>query len=47
MLFLFVVDNRVFYSLFQNEAGRFTIEGGLCDEYYIIRELLYEQYAIV
>ncbi|XP_066932517.1 cleavage and polyadenylation specificity factor subunit 2-like [Clytia hemisphaerica] len=31
----------------RNETGKITLEGGLCPEYYQIRELLYEQYAIV
>ena len=38
-------DMRVF--VFQNEAGRLQLEGCLCDIYYRVRELLYEQYAIV
>lgn len=29
------------------ESGTMDIEGALCDEYYQIRELLYEQYAMV
>lgn len=29
------------------DTGKVTIEGCLSEEYYIIRELLYEQYAIV
>lgn len=31
----------------RTETGKITLEGGLCHEYYQIRELLYEQYAIV
>ena len=27
--------------------GKITVEGALCDDYYVIRELLYEQYAIL
>ncbi|XP_041353692.1 cleavage and polyadenylation specificity factor subunit 2-like [Gigantopelta aegis] len=31
----------------RNEAGRIQLEGTLCDDYYRIREILYQQYAIV
>lgn len=31
----------------QTEAGRIGLEGCLCDDYYKIRELLYQQYAVV
>jgi len=31
----------------RTETGKITLEGGLCPEYYQIRELLYGQYAIV
>ncbi|ELU12868.1 hypothetical protein CAPTEDRAFT_155355 [Capitella teleta] len=31
----------------KNEAGRLQLEGTLCDDYYRIRQLLYEQFAIV
>lgn len=31
----------------RNEQGKITVEGGLCEEYYQVRDLLYEQYAIV
>ncbi|KAI0233701.1 Cleavage and polyadenylation specificity factor subunit 2 [Lamellibrachia satsuma] len=31
----------------RNEAGRLQLEGCLCDDYYRVRDLLYEQYAIV
>ena len=31
----------------QNESGRVGLEGAVCDDYYKIRDLLYEQYAIV
>lgn len=31
----------------RNEAGRINLEGCVCDEYYRVRELLYQQYAIV
>ncbi|XP_043473723.1 probable cleavage and polyadenylation specificity factor subunit 2 [Leptopilina heterotoma] len=34
-------------ALRRHEAGKVILEGCLCDEYYKIRELLYEQYAIV
>jgi cleavage and polyadenylation specificity factor subunit 2 len=33
--------------IFQQEAGKLTVEGCLSDEYYVIRNLLYEQYAIL
>jgi len=32
---------------FQNETGRLQLEGCVCDDYYRVRELLYEQFAIV
>jgi hypothetical protein len=32
---------------FQNETGRVGLEGAVCDDYYRIRDLLYDQYAIV
>ncbi|ESO87748.1 hypothetical protein LOTGIDRAFT_234977 [Lottia gigantea] len=31
----------------RNEAGRIQLEGTLCNEYFRVRELLYQQYAIV
>lgn len=31
----------------KNEAGRLQLEGALCDDYYRVRQLLYEQFAIV
>ncbi|GAB6020668.1 cleavage and polyadenylation specificity factor subunit 2 [Chamberlinius hualienensis] len=31
----------------RNEAGRISLEGCLCDDYYQIRDLLYQQYAVV
>lgn len=33
--------------LFQNEAGKIQLEGSICEDFYKIRELLYNQYAIV
>ncbi len=33
--------------LSQTEAGRICLEGCHCDDYYRIRELLYQQYAVV
>lgn len=33
--------------LVQTEAGRIGLEGCLCEDYYKIRELLYQQYAVV
>lgn len=37
----------IFLLVVQTEAGRIGLEGCLCDDYYKIRELLYEQYAVV
>ncbi|XP_059082157.1 cleavage and polyadenylation specificity factor subunit 2-like [Tigriopus californicus] len=34
-------------ALRRHDSGRVTIEGTVCDEYYRVRELLYDQYAIV
>lgn len=34
-------------ALRRHDSGRVTIEGCICDEYYQVRDLLYEQYAIV
>lgn len=34
-------------ALRRHDSGRVTIEGTVCEEYYQVRELLYEQYAIV
>lgn len=31
----------------RTEAGRIGLEGSICEDYYRIRQLLYEQYAIV
>lgn len=31
----------------RNEAGRINIEGCLCDDYFKVREILYQQYAII
>ena len=42
---LFCGDNTV--ALRRHDSGRVTIEGCVSDLYYNIRELLYEQYAIV
>lgn len=46
--------NIFFYALlilfvvwFQNEAGRLQLEGCLSDEYYKVRDLLYQQFAII
>eukprot|EP00096_Caligus_rogercresseyi_P010260 TRINITY_DN3678_c0_g1_i3.p1 TRINITY_DN3678_c0_g1~~TRINITY_DN3678_c0_g1_i3.p1 ORF type:complete len:209 (-),score=79.24 TRINITY_DN3678_c0_g1_i3:603-1229(-) len=36
-----------FVALRRLDSGRITIEGSLCPEYYRVRELLYDQYAIV
>lgn len=32
---------------FQHEAGKVILEGCISEDYYKVRELLYEQYAIV
>lgn len=43
-----LVDDLCMFALFvQTEAGRIGLEGCLCDDYYKIRELLYQQYAVV
>ncbi|CAG7660639.1 unnamed protein product [Allacma fusca] len=34
-------------ALRRQDAGKLTVEGCLCDEYYQIRSLLYDQYAIL
>ncbi|XP_046656106.1 probable cleavage and polyadenylation specificity factor subunit 2 isoform X2 [Daphnia pulicaria] len=34
-------------ALRRNESGRVTLEGCISDDYYRVRELLYEQYAII
>jgi len=45
-LILFEVDE--FLSLFRrHESGRVMLEGCLSEDYYLIRTLLYQQYAIV
>lgn len=31
----------------QGEGGKICLEGTVCDEYYKVRELLYEQFAII
>jgi len=41
-----VICNNV-VAVKRGEAGTIEIEGALCDEYYIVRELLYQQYAMV
>nr|XP_054758654.1 cleavage and polyadenylation specificity factor subunit 2-like [Lytechinus pictus] len=40
-----VCNNTV--AIKRNEKGHLTLEGALCEDYYTVRELLYEQYAIV
>ena len=40
-------DLCIFVLSVQTEAGRIGLEGCLCDDYYKIRELLYQQYAVV
>ena len=42
-----LVCNNVVAVKKDAESGNMDIEGALCDEYYQIRELLYEQYAMV
>ena len=44
MLFCGVRNN---VALRRHDSGRVTIEGAVSAEYYRIRDLLYEQYAIV
>uniref|UniRef100_T1J0U4 Cleavage and polyadenylation specificity factor subunit 2 n=1 Tax=Strigamia maritima TaxID=126957 RepID=T1J0U4_STRMM len=39
--------NNGLVAVRRNEAGRINLEGCLCEDYFRIRELLYEQYAIV
>jgi len=34
-------------QLKRHDSGRVMIEGCVSDEYYLIRDLLYQQYAIV
>lgn len=40
-------SNKLKNLLFQTETGRIGLEGCLCQDFYRIRDLLYEQYAIV
>lgn len=40
-----ICNNNV--AVRRNETGRVGLEGAVCDDYYKIRELLYEQYAVV
>ncbi|XP_065184481.1 cleavage and polyadenylation specificity factor subunit 2-like [Sycon ciliatum] len=40
-----IINDRV--AVRKNESGRIGLEGILCEEYYKVRQLLYEQYAIV
>lgn len=40
-----VCNNMV--AVRRTEAGRISLEGCLCEDYYKIRELLYQQYAVV
>jgi len=44
---LAVCPRRSVFLMFQNETGRLQLEGCVCDDYYRVRELLYEQFAIV
>lgn len=37
----------VFLCFFQNQQGLIDVEGCLTEDYYVIRDLLYQQYAIV
>ena len=41
------LQNLTIILSFQNETGLVGLEGAVCDDYYKIRELLYEQYAVV
>ena len=36
-----------YLPIFQNEAGKITLEGALSDTYYKVRRILYDQYAIL
>jgi hypothetical protein len=47
VLYIVNVSLTGIFYLLQHEAGRVTLEGCLSDDYYRVRELLYEQYAIV
>ncbi|KAK6182594.1 hypothetical protein SNE40_010244 [Patella caerulea] len=40
-----ICDNKV--AVRRNKAGKIQLEGTLCNEYYRVRDLLYQQYAIV
>ena len=31
----------------RSEAGKISLEGALCEDFFTVRKLLYEQYAIV
>ena len=42
---LFCCNGRV--ALRRHDSGRVTIEGCVSEEYYQVRELLYQQYAII
>ncbi|XP_046847920.1 cleavage and polyadenylation specificity factor subunit 2-like [Xenia sp. Carnegie-2017] len=33
-------------AITRNEAGRIGLDGAICDEYYVIRQMLYDQFAI-
>lgn len=37
----------MFILFFQHDTGNVSLEGCLTEDYYKVRELLYEQYAIV
>lgn len=39
------VNNKV--CVRKNEAGRINLEGTICEDYFKVRQLLYEQYAII
>ena len=39
------INNKV--CVRRNEAGRINLEGTICEDYFKVRQLLYEQYAII
>ncbi|XP_014768570.1 cleavage and polyadenylation specificity factor subunit 2 [Octopus bimaculoides] len=40
-----ICNNKV--AIRKNEAGKLQLEGALCPDYFVIRDLVYQQYAIV
>lgn len=39
------INNKV--CVRRNEAGRINLEGTICEDYFKVRKLLYEQYAVI